>query len=80
MILQAAVSGPMMGWADDLIAFGLFFVFGMIMLSIANWLADLLFLPGQKVSEAVTKTQNLAAVAKVAGVQLAVAFVISTVL
>lgn len=80
MILQAAVSGPMTGWADDLMAFGLFFVFGMAMLSLANWLADLLFLPGQKVSEAVTKTQNLAAVAKVAGVQLSVAFVISTIL
>jgi uncharacterized membrane protein YjfL (UPF0719 family) len=79
MILRVAISGPMNDWGTDLTAFGLFFVFGMAMLAIANWLGDLLFLPRQKVADAV-KARNVAAIAKVAGVQLAVALVVSSAL
>lgn len=80
MILQAALAGPMEDWATDLTAFGLFFVFGTLLLAVVGWLADLLFLPGQRIREAIVEQKNLAAIAKVAGVQLAVALVVATVM
>jgi uncharacterized membrane protein YjfL (UPF0719 family) len=79
LVLNQAIAGPMADWATDLTLFGVYFVFGMLLLSVANWLADLLFLPKLRVGEAVT-SGNVAAIVKVAGVQLAAAIIVAAVI
>lgn len=80
MVLQSAIAGPMTDWSSDLQSFGIYFVFGMVMLAVANWVADLLFLPALRVREAIEEHQNVAAITKVVGVQLAVAAIIMAVM
>lgn len=81
IILRGVLSGDGSGaLKTDLMYVGIYFVFGMLLLSVSNFLADLLFLPKYKVKEAIVENQNVAAIAKIAGVQVAVAIVVAAVM
>lgn len=65
---------------SDVLYVAIYFAFGMLLLSLSNLVADLLFLPKYKVKEAIVENQNVAAIAKIAGVQIAVAIVVAAVI
>lgn len=79
IILRAALDGPQEIWSEDLPMFGIYFAFGMLLLAIANFIGDLLFLPKMRVDEAIAQ-RNPAAIVKVVGVQIAVALIVAAVL
>jgi uncharacterized membrane protein YjfL (UPF0719 family) len=81
IILRGVLDGESSGVVKtDVLFVAIYFAFGMILLSIINFLADLLFLPKYRINDAIVEQQNLAAALKIAGVQLAIAFIVASVL
>jgi uncharacterized membrane protein YjfL (UPF0719 family) len=81
IILRGILDGPSSDVLKDDVTYVVgSFVFGMLLLSVINFIADLLFLKGYKYRDAVVENQNVAAVAKIAGVQLVISLVVAAVL
>ncbi|MGV3615838.1 MAG: DUF350 domain-containing protein [Fimbriimonas sp.] len=80
LLLKASISGDASQFARDLAAFAIWYVFGLVLMAVVSWLADLLFLPGLRIREAIVDDRNAAASAKVAGVTLATAITVAAVI
>lgn len=79
LLLKAAISGEASRFATDIALFAIWYVFGLLLLAVVSWLADLLFLPGIRVRDAIVDQRNAAASAKIAGVTLATALTVASV-
>ncbi len=77
IILMASISGPFTGWSNDLIDFGIYAVYGIIMLLIFRAVVDKLLLPTTNIATEVKEDQNVAALVVVASVMSAVAIIIA---
>ncbi len=80
IILRSSISGPALGWTQDLIAFGISAGAGIAMLLIFRYLIDLLLLPNTDLETEIKRDQNMAAIALTEGVILSVAFIVAAVL
>lgn len=79
-VLRASVAGPFNGWGQDILAFVLSAVYGMLLLLVFTKLSDWLLLPKTTLSEEVARDRNVAAVAVTHGVLIAVAVMIGAVI
>ncbi|MBU1195626.1 MAG: DUF350 domain-containing protein [Proteobacteria bacterium] len=77
IILMGSLSGPFTGWSNDLLSFGIYTAYGIIMLLIVSTLVDKLLLPTTSIAVEVTEDHNSAALIVVASVMSAVAIIIS---
>jgi len=80
VILRASIAGPSMGWGEDFAAFGLFTVYGIVMLLIFKRAIDIFLLPGTSLAVEVERDRNVAALALTEGSLVAVAVIISAVM
>jgi len=73
IVLRASIAGPSAGWSQDLISFGLYGLYGLVVLFVFNRLIDWLMLPGGSLDTEVARDRNTAAalLAKAALVALA---------
>jgi len=77
IILMASISGPFTGWANDLTSFGIYALFGIIMLLIFRVVVDKLLLPTTNIATEVKEDQNVAALIVVESAINAVAIIIA---
>lgn len=77
IILEATVTGVFTTWGETLAEFGIYTVFGIILLVIFRWIIDLLFLPKTKLADAIQRDKNIAAIAMSQGALIGVAVIIS---
>jgi uncharacterized membrane protein YjfL (UPF0719 family) len=73
IVLRASVSGASMGWTQDLISFGLYGIYGLVVLFAFNRCIEWLMLPGGHLDTEVARDRNTAAalLAKAALIALA---------
>jgi uncharacterized membrane protein YjfL (UPF0719 family) len=79
LLLKATISGEATKFSTDVTQFALWYVFGLALMAVVSWVADLLFLPGLRMKEAIVEHRNAAASAKIAGVTLAIAITVASV-
>ena len=77
IILMSSISGPFTGWVNDLIGFGIYAVFGIIMLLIFRAVVDKLLLPTTNIATEVKEDRNVAALIVVVSAINAVAIIIA---
>ena len=77
IILMSSISGPFTGWANDLASFGIYAVFGIILLLIFRVVADRLLLPTTSIATEVKEDRNVAALIVVESAIIAVAIIIA---
>lgn len=77
IILMASISGPFTGWVNDLTSFGVYALFGIIMLLIFRVVVDKLLLPTTNIAAEVKEDQNVAALVVVESAINAVAIIIA---
>lgn len=77
IILMGSISGPFTGWSNDLVSFGIYTAFGIIMLLIVKTVVDRLLLPTTSIAVEVKEDQNSAALIVVASVMNAAAIIIA---
>lgn len=77
IILMASISGPFTGWANDLIGFGIYALFGIIMLLIFRVVIDRLLLPTTDIATEVKEDRNVAALVVVESAIIAVAIIVA---
>ncbi|RYG22582.1 DUF350 domain-containing protein [bacterium] len=75
VIVNNSVAGDSSTLAKDLLSFGVYYVYGLILLAGVTWLADLVFLPKARLHEMIEK-RNVPAVALLSAITLAVAIVV----
>lgn len=78
IILEATVTGVFTSWGPSILEFGIYTVYGIILLVIFRWIIDLLFLPKTKLAVEIQRDQNIAAIAVAQGALIGVAVIIST--
>jgi len=78
IILRSSISGPFKGWANDLFSFGIYAVFGIVMLLIFRAVVDRLLLPTTNIATEVKEDRNVAALIVVASAINAVAIIIAS--
>lgn len=80
LILKAAVEGNFVSWSQDLIAFSISGIFGLLMLLLlANKVIDSMFLYHSSISQEI-KDENPAAMIIISAIKIAIAYVISSVI
>ncbi len=77
IILMASISGPFTGWVNDLTSFGVYALFGIIMLLVFRIVVDKLLLPTTNIATEVKEDQNVAALVVVESAINAVAIIIA---
>lgn len=77
IILMASVSGPFTGWRTDIAGFGIYAVFGIIMLMIFRVMIDKLLLPTTSIATEVEEDKNVAALLVVESALIAVAIIVA---
>jgi uncharacterized membrane protein YjfL (UPF0719 family) len=77
IILMSSISGPFTGWANDLLSFGIYTVFGIIVLLISSTVVDRLLLPTTNIATEVKEDRNVAALIVVVSAINAVAIIIA---
>lgn len=80
VILRSSVAGPSAGWTADLISFGIYTLYGIILLLIFKKAVDIFLLPGTTVAVEVERDRNVAALVLTESGIIAVAIVISSVM
>ncbi|MBI9086924.1 MAG: DUF350 domain-containing protein [Desulfobacterales bacterium] len=80
IILRASIAGPSVNWTADLISFGLYTVYGIVLLLIFNKAIDRFLLPYTNIAVEVERDRNIAALALTEAAVIAVAIVISSVM
>lgn len=80
VILRASIAGPTMGWAADLLSFGLYTVYGIVLLLAFRKAIDKFLLPSTSLAVEVERDQNVAALSLTQAGIVAVAIVISAVM
>jgi len=79
-ILRASLSGPFIGWTEDLLGFGFSALVGMVFLVLLQLPIDRLFLPGTSLHKEIEEDGNVAAIAVAAAVKVALALIIAAVM
>ncbi|CCK78483.1 DUF350 domain-containing protein [Desulfobacula toluolica] len=77
IILMSSISGPFTGWANDLTSFGIYAVYGILMLLIFRIVIDKLLLPTTDIATEVKEDRNVAALIVVVSAINAVAIIIA---
>ncbi|WP_457551709.1 DUF350 domain-containing protein [Desulfobacula sp.] len=77
IILMSSISGPFTGWANDIVSFSIYAVFGIVLLLICRAVIDKLLLPTTNIATEVIKDRNVAAMIVVASAINAVAIIIA---
>ncbi len=77
IILMSSISGPFNGWTNDLASFGIYAVYGIVMLLIFRTVVDKLLLPTTNIATEVTEDQNVAALVVVESAINAVAIIVA---
>ena len=77
IILRASIAGPFTGWANDIISFGIYAAFGIILLLIFRVVADKLLLPTTNIATEIKEDKNVAALLVVQSAVIAVAIIIA---
>ena len=77
IILMSSISGPFTGWTNDIASFGIYTVFGIVMLLIARAVVDRLLLPTTNIATEVKEDRNVAALIVVVSAVNAVAIIIA---
>ncbi len=77
IILMSSISGPFTGWANDLMSFGIYAVYGILMLLIFRTVVGKLLLPTTDIATEVKEDRNVAALIVVESAINAVAIIIA---
>ncbi|WP_300457629.1 DUF350 domain-containing protein [Desulfobacula sp.] len=77
IILMASISGPFTGWGNDVLSFGIYAVYGIVMLLIFKTVVDKLLLPTTNMATEVKEDRNVAALIVVVSAINAVAIIIA---
>ncbi len=77
IILMASISGPFTGWSNDLVSFGIYAVFGIVMLLIFRKIADRILLPTTDIATEVKEDKNVAALIVIQSALNAIAIIIA---
>ena len=77
IILRASIAGPSAGWTADFISFGIYTLYGIVLLLIFKKAVDRFLLPGTPIAVEVERDRNVAALAVTEAGIIAVAIVIS---
>ena len=77
IILKASISGPFTGWTNDLLSFGIYAAFGIIMLLMFRKAADILLLPTTDIATEVKEDKNVAALIVIQSAINAIAIIIA---
>jgi len=77
IILMSSISGPFTGWANDLAGFGIYAIFGIIMLLLSRTVIDRLLLPTTNIATEVKEDRNVAALIVVVSAINAIAIIIA---
>lgn len=80
VILRASIAGPTQGWAADFLSFGLYTVYGIVLLLVFRKAIDIFLLPNTSLAVEVERDQNVAALSLTQAGIIAVAIVISAVM
>lgn len=80
IILRSSIAGPSAGWLPDLAAFGLYTLYGILLLLVFRAAVDWLLLPGTRIAVEVERDRNVAALMLTEAVVIAVAVVIGAVM
>jgi len=76
VILAGPIMGPGSGWQADLLGFAWYSVMGIVLMLLANPLIDRLFLPNTDIRTEIERDDNVAAIAVVVCVKIAMALMI----
>ncbi len=77
IILMGSIAGPFTGWKTDIISFCIYAVFGIAMLLVFRIVVDRFLLPTTNIATEVKEDRNVAALAVVQSVMIAVAIIIA---
>jgi uncharacterized membrane protein YjfL (UPF0719 family) len=77
IILMGSLTGPFTGWGNDLASFGIYTVYGMVMLLVFRVIIDRVILPTTNLATEIKEDQNVAALIVVESAIAAVAVIIS---
>jgi uncharacterized membrane protein YjfL (UPF0719 family) len=77
LILAACISGPSQDWITDMTLFGLWSVFGLVLLVVITWVGDRLFLPHSTNEQQVVNRRNVAAAALLSGLNVSLAVIVA---
>jgi len=78
-VLRAAMIGQSVSWAVDLVAFALYVVIAVVLLTIGTLITDKVFLPKAKISDEIGSQGNIAAALIAAAIYVAIAVLIVSV-
>lgn len=78
IILRASIAGPFTGWQSDIMSFGFSLFAGMALLGIYGAIVTRIFLPKTTFVKEMRDAKNLASVAVISGIQIALALVIAS--
>jgi uncharacterized membrane protein YjfL (UPF0719 family) len=77
IILRASIEGPFTGWVTDIANFGIYALYGIIMLLIFRVIIDKILLPTTKIAVEITEDKNVAALLVAESAIIAVAIIIA---
>ncbi len=77
IILRSSIEGPSLDWSTDIINFGMYALYGIIMLLVFRIVIDKMLLPTTKLSVEITEDKNVAALLVAESAIIAVAIIIA---
>lgn len=77
IILMASISGPFTGWTNDLVSFGIYALFGIVVLLIFRMIIDWFLLPTTRIATEIREDKNVAAMVVVQSAIIAIAIIIA---
>lgn len=77
IILRSSIEGPFTGWSIDIVNFGMYALYGIIMLLVFRLIIDKMLLPTTKLSVEIVEDKNVAALLVVESAIIAVAIIIA---
>ncbi|MCK5100687.1 MAG: DUF350 domain-containing protein, partial [Desulfobacteraceae bacterium] len=77
IILRASIEGPFTGWGTDIVNFGIYALYGIIMLLVCRSVIDKILLPTTKIAVEITEDKNVAALLVAESAIIAVAIIIA---
>ena len=77
IILKGSIQGPFTGWANDLVSFIYFTIYGIVMLLIFRLVIDKILLPTTKLAIEIEEDQNVAALLMTESVIVGTAIIIA---
>ncbi len=77
IILKGSIEGPFTTWSNDIISFGMYAIYGIIMLLIFRIIIDKILLPTTKLAVEITEDKNVAALLVAESAIIVVAIIIA---